>query len=288
MPTRRKVITSAAGLAAISVLGAGTVGYTLFIEPHWVELVHRIMRVKNLPEELDGKLLVQLSDLHVGEDVSDDYILSVFDRVRDLKPDFVAVTGDFISHHPRIVDQAATIFRHLPKGRLGTVGIPGNHDYGGYARDIELAATLQTIFEDAGLLYLRNQSVDIEGLRFVGLDDYWGPFFGPSAIMATIEPKSPTIILSHNPDTADLPIWQEFDGWILSGHTHGGQCKPPFLQPPLLPVKNTAYVAGGYDLTDNRTMYINRGIGHLIQARFNVRPEITVFSLQRDGDPRDA
>jgi predicted MPP superfamily phosphohydrolase len=288
MPTRRKLITTAAGLAAISALGAGTIGYTLFIEPHWVELVHRIMRVKNLPAELEGKTLIQLSDLHVGEDVNDDYILSIFSRVRALEPDFVAVTGDFISHHPGIVDQAARIFQHLPRGHIGTVGIPGNHDYGGYARDIELAATLQSIFEDAGLLYLRNQSVDIEGLRFVGLDDYWGPFFGPSAIMATVEPNSPTIVLSHNPDTADLPIWENFDGWILSGHTHGGQCKPPFLRPPLLPVKNTTYVAGGYNLSGDRSMYINRGIGHLIQARFNVRPEITVFSLQRDSDPPDA
>jgi len=281
MPTRRQLLATAAGLTAVSALGAGTVGYTLFIEPHWVELVHQPMPVKNLPPALDGKTLVQLSDIHVGYDVSDDYVLAVFDQIRALRPDFVAITGDFISHHDGIVDQAARIFQHLPRGRIGTVGIPGNHDYGGYERDVKLAATLQGIFEDAGLLYLRNQSVEIEGLRFIGLDDYWGPFFTPEAIMSTVDAGSPTIVLSHNPDTADLPVWGAFDGWILAGHTHGGQCKPPFLRPPLLPVRNRDYVAGAFDLSGGRNMYINRGLGHLIQARFNVRPEITLFTLQR-------
>ena len=277
MPTRRQLL---AGLTAVSALGVGTVGYTLFIEPHWVEITHRSMPVRNLPPALDGKTLVQISDIHVGHRVSDSYVLATFDQVRALRPDFVAITGDFISHHAGIVDQAARVFKNLPRGRIGTVGIPGNHDYGGRERDVALAAVLQNIFEEAGLLYLRNQSVEIEGLRFIGLDDYWGPFFTPEGIMSTVKAGSPTIVLSHNPDTADLPVWGAFDGWILSGHTHGGQCKPPFLPPPLLPVRNKAYVAGAFDLSGGRNMYINRGLGHLIQARFNVRPEITLFTLK--------
>jgi predicted MPP superfamily phosphohydrolase len=109
----------------------------------------------------------------------------------------------------------------------------------------------------------------------------------PVNIAAKLE-KHTTIVLSHNPDTADMPFWGAFDGWILAGHTHGGQCKPPFLRPPLLPVDNKSYIAGRYDLGGGRTMYINRGIGHLIQARFNARPEITVFSLTRASEPLEA
>jgi predicted MPP superfamily phosphohydrolase len=30
-----------------------------------------------------------------------------------------------------------------------------------------------------------------------------------------------------------------------------------------------------------RTLYISRGVGHLLKARFNVRPEITMFTLRR-------
>jgi predicted MPP superfamily phosphohydrolase len=88
-------------------------------------------------------------------------------------------------------------------------------------------------------------------------------------------------VLCHNPDGVDVSGWDDYDGWILAGHTHGGQCKAPFLPPPLLPVRNKRYVKGEVAVNLERTFYINRGLGHLIQARFNVRPEITVFSLAR-------
>jgi hypothetical protein len=70
-----------------------------------------------------------------------------------------------------------------------------------------------------------------------------------------------------------------FVGW--AGHTHGGQCKPPFLPPPMLPVKNKRYTAGKFELANDRTLYINRALGHLWQVRFNVRPEITFFELEK-------
>lgn len=56
---------------------------------------------------------------------------------------------------------------------------------------------------------------------------------------------------------------------------------PPFLTPPILPVRNRRYVSGEVPLADRRRLYINRGLGHLLQVRFNVRPEITVFTLAR-------
>jgi len=281
MLTRRHFLAAAGSVAAASAVGLATVGYTIYIEPHWVETVHRTLPVKSLPTNLEGKTFVQLSDIHVGPDVDDAYLLSVFDHVRSLKPDIVVVTGDFISHYRGIVDHAARVYRHLPKGKFGTVGIFGNHDYGSRSANKELAAALHMVFDQTGLTILQNQSIDIEGLRIIGLDDRWGPFFEPAPIMTTVNAGDPVIVLSHNPDTADIPFWGKFDGWILAGHTHGGQCKAPFLPPPLLPVHNRRYVAGAYQLSDNRSLYINRGVGHLIKARFNVRPEVTVFSLTR-------
>ena len=52
--------------------------------------------------------------------------------------------------------------------------------------------------------------------------------------------------------------------------------------PPVLPVKNTRYTCGDFDLSGRRRMYINRGVGHLWRVRFNVRPEITLHELQQD------
>ena len=84
----------------------------------------------------------------------------------------------------------------------------------------------------------------------------------------------------------DALSWGDYKGWVLAGHTHGGQCKPPFLPPPLLPVRNKRYTAGEIPLSDGRRLYINRGLGHLIRARFNVRPEITAFTLRAGSDAR--
>ena len=50
---------------------------------------------------------------------------------------------------------------------------------------------------------------------------------------------------------------------------------------PLLPVKNKTYTAGEFSLSNGRTLYINRALGHLWQVRFNVRPEITIFRLEK-------
>ena len=92
---------------------------------------------------------------------------------------------------------------------------------------------------------------------------------------------APTVVLSHNPDVQDLPMWNGVRGWVLAGHTHGGQVKPPFLPPPVLPVKNKRYTSGAFDVGPGRMMYINRGLGFLVQVRFDVRPELTLFTLTR-------
>jgi predicted MPP superfamily phosphohydrolase len=123
----------------------------------------------------------------------------------------------------------------------------------------------------------------LNGLQLVGIDDIWGPTYSPEAVLQTLDPAQPALALCHNPDAQDRAEWQKFTGWVLAGHTHGGQCKPPFLPPPLLPVMNKRYTAGHFDLRSGRHLYINRGLGHLTRVRFNVRPEITVFTLQSAG-----
>jgi len=138
------------------------------------------------------------------------------------------------------------------------------------------------IVGSAGVTTLSNQALTIAGLQFIGLDDFWSPRFYPGPILAQRGEDAATIVLCHNPDVADLPVWGEFQGWILACHTHGGQCKPPFLPPPELPVRNKRYTSGEIRLSGQRRMYISRGVGHLLQVRFNVRPEVTIFRLKNE------
>jgi predicted MPP superfamily phosphohydrolase len=192
----------------------------------------------------------------------------------------VAYTGDFTSYHPGVFAHAERIYARLPQGRLATVGILGNHDYGLGWSSRETAERLASIFRAAGIELLRNQLTDVAGLQIAGMDDVWAHQFHPRHALEALDPARAALALSHNPDTADLPGWDGFHGWILAGHTHGGQCKTPFLPPPILPVRNRRYSCGEFALAGERRMYINRGVGHLLQVRFNVRPEVTVFRLQ--------
>jgi len=135
------------------------------------------------------------------------------------------------------------------------------------------------LLKAAGITPLRNEKVEVAGLNIIGFDDLWGTNFDPASAMQHYEADAANLVLCHNPDVCDLDVWQGYQGWILAGHTHGGQCKPPFLAPPLLPVKNKKYTAGAFDLGDGRQLYINRALGSSWPVRFNVRPEITIFGL---------
>jgi hypothetical protein len=280
-----KTLTRRQALRLLAATGSGTLAlglYTWRIEPHWLEFTFPELPISGLPRELVGCSIAQISDQHVGERVDDAYIIKSFRHVQELAPDFVVFTGDWITYsHTREFEQLRRVLAHLPHGRLGTVGILGNHDYGSHWRMVDVAEKVSSIAGAAGVTMLRNQAVSAAGLQFIGLDDLWGPRFDPAEVLAQRGKHASTIVLCHNPDVADLPVWDQFQGWILAGHTHGGQCKPPFLPPPLLPVKNRRYVAGEIELSGNRRMYISRGVGHLFRVRFNVRPEIPVFRLQR-------
>jgi predicted MPP superfamily phosphohydrolase len=275
--TRRQFLkTTAAG--AIGLAGGGF--YTWRIEPHWVEIVRRDLPVRLLPEGLAGKSLVQISDLHVGPQVDDDYLVETLEKVRSLHPDILVVTGDFITYRsPGVLVQAQRVLRHLPRGRLATLGVTGNHDYGPGWSHLEISDRVAGIAGESGLDLLRNEIREVAGLQVAGLDDFWGPRFRPARVLSDLDSSRASLVLCHNPDAADVPVWRNFRGWILAGHTHGGQCRPPFLPPLMLPVINRRYTAGEFRLEGGRMMYINRGIGHLLPVRFNVRPEITFFRL---------
>ena len=297
---RRFLIASGTAVASATAVGL----YTWQIEPHWVELVRRPMRVPRLPASLAGRTLLQLSDLHVGPKVDSGYLIESFQEAARLAPDIVAFTGDFVSYFsPAQLTELARVMTHAPRGRRGTVASLGNHDFGRAWRQLEVAERITQVLQDAGVTVLRNEMTTIEGIQIAGLGDYWSPDFGEvrpvrglieepphemgapairtaQRFLDQLDRSMPTIVLCHNPDAVDEPIWRDLQGWVLAGHTHGGQCKPPFLPPPILPVRNERYTAGELEIGEGRTLYINRGLGHLIQVRFNVRPEMTLFTLE--------
>ncbi len=278
---RRKFLKySLFGIAGASVAGGI---YIWQIEPFRLEFVNVKMPIKNLPDELVGKTLMQISDIHIGKRFDYNYILESFRKAKQFNPDFVVYTGDYLTLHKGKVlyNELDEVFNESVRGKFGTIAILGNHDYGEDWADQKVADEVSELITRKGITLLKNQRTEIEGLNFTGLDDYWGLNFKPVEILEGIEKSKANIVLCHNPDVCDLDVWNGYNSWILSGHTHGGQCRPPFLDPPVLPVKNKNYSSGKIDISDGRTLYINRALGHMIQVRFNVRPEITLFTLEK-------
>lgn len=278
---RRKFIKNTlwgfTGLSALSGL------YAWQIEPFWLEFVKLPMSIKNLPDNLQGRTVMQISDIHIGKRFDHRFIINSFKKAQLLNPDFVVYTGDYISTHKDEVQykELEEVLGNAVKGKLGTVGILGNHDYGKNWSQQTVANNISSMLSSNGIEVLRNEKLELSGLNFIGLDDYWGLNFNPQKVMQQIDNTKANIVLCHNPDVCDLDIWGSYNSWILAGHTHGGQVKPPFLPAPLLPVKNKKYCSGKYVLSNEKTLYINRALGHLWQVRFNVRPEITLFQLQK-------
>lgn len=276
---RRKFIKRSLILGGAGVL---TGLYAWQIEPFWLEFVQRKMPIAHLPQHMEGLKIMQISDMHVGNRFDRQYIIDSFIEAQAFEPDIVVYTGDFVHFESaQQFEQLEEVFEFAVKGKLGTVGILGNHDYGAAWKMDVVAERIVEILEEKGLTILRNEQVDVGGLSIIGIDDYWATNFKPELAFEAYDAKRANLVLCHNPDVADLDVWNGYQGWILCGHTHGGQVKPPFLPPPMLPVKNKRYSAGEIDLEDGRKLYINRALGCLKQIRFNVRPEITIFEMEK-------
>jgi predicted MPP superfamily phosphohydrolase len=270
-------------LLQLSAVGALPFLYSWQIEPFWVEFVERKLPIKNLPEHLEGKILMQISDLHVGNRFDWNFLIESFQKAKHFNPDFVVYTGDYVNHgtsedHKNL----RKVMENAVYGGLGTFGILGNHDYGDQWKDLGSSETICKILQDSGVTMLRNQQKECNGLNIIGLDDLWSPNFDPMKVMKDYDASKANLVLCHNPDVCDKDVWNGYQGWVLSGHTHGGQCRIPGVITPILPVENRKYISGEIDLEDGRMLYINRAIGHSFQVRFMVRPEITVFTLTLD------
>lgn len=277
---RRKFIKKTfAGLTGIGLLSGL---YAWQVEPFWLEFVKLKMPIKNLPDDLVGKILMQISDIHIGKRFDYHFIIDSFKEAEEFNPDFVVYTGDYVSTYKDEVlyDKLEEVLNSAVKGKIGTIGILGNHDYGKSWSQNSIADKISAMLMRNGVQLLRNEHAEMNGLNFIGFDDCLGLNFNPEKAMNGFNKSRANIVLCHNPTICNLGVWRDYNSWILSGHTHGGQVKPPFLPPPILPVENKKYSAGKFELSNDRTLYINRALGHSLQIRFNVRPEITIFELQ--------
>jgi predicted MPP superfamily phosphohydrolase len=242
---------------------------------HAFGLEEVIIKLKDWPRALDGYVIVQVSDIHVGAFVGERELDEGFELVKRARPDLLVATGDLVDFEAEAVGPlAARLMR--AQARDGAYAILGNHDH--YAG----AANVLQRLEAAGVHALCNQSEllragDGGGFALVGVDDLQGRtgrnegFAGPDLARAVrpLNPERPRILLAHQPR-----FFAESAGRValqLSGHTHGGQINLGFRPADLI----MKYVAGRYE-RDGSTLYVNRGFGVAgPPSRVGAPPEIT-------------
>lgn len=145
--------------------------------------------------------------------------------------------------------------------------------------------TLRKLFEQSGFTVLHNKTVQIGKhnhlINLTGLGDLMAGQCLASRAFANYNVNFPGIVLSHNPDSYSL--LENYPGNLfLFGHTHGGQVNLPYIWKRITPLKNKALKSGLFQMKD-RFLYVNRGLGATFPFRWCAPPEITVFTLVREG-----
>jgi predicted MPP superfamily phosphohydrolase len=272
-------------LGALFCGGAAVAADMALIEPEALRTSEWQVPLSGAPGRAPLRLL-HLSDFHASNCVSLDFIEQAVERGLATSPDLICLTGDFISWRWEEWTRYAEILGKL-SARAPAFAVLGNHDGGRWAassrhRGYPDASLVRELLAAANITLLHNSAVSLQAgewpLHMAGLGDLYNrEMDAEAAFSAPAPPGATTILLSHNPDTKDLLKDQPWQ-LMLCGHTHGGQCRLPFIGTPFAPVKDHRYVEGLHSW-EQRWIHITRGVGNLHGLRFNCRPEVSVLTL---------
>jgi uncharacterized protein len=250
--------------------------YVHRVEPSWIEVRSVSMPLPHLAPAFSGYRVVQLSDIHADRWMTTDRIAKIVGQVNQLKPDLVVLTGDFVTHSAEEFSPNLAALSQLHSVDQ-TLAVMGNHDAW------TNSTIVQSALEAAGVQVLNNQVAALQRksaqLFIAGVDDVWAKRDRLDQVLAALPSEGAAILLAHEPDFAEQSAATGRFDLELSGHSHGGQVKLPFVK-RIVPPLAYNYPIGQYKV-GNMIQYTNRGVGMSgLPLRFNCRPEITVFTLK--------
>jgi len=262
------------GLRSVGLYSAGVANSLL---PKIREIT---LQYPNLPVGFDGLRLLHLSDFHIdGVDGLAEVLAPILMKI---KPDLCVFTGDYRFEDRGPCDGVYPRMRKVIdaiSATRGIWGILGNHD------SAEIAHGL----ENLGVRMLVNENVEIrngaDSIWLAGVDD---PFdyrcADVEAALADIPKIGFKILLAHAPEVYETAAKCGVD-LCLSGHTHAGQIRLPFIGS----IKHNSHCPKefSYGLWQHGEMrgYTTSGIGcSSVPVRFHCPPEIVIFKLKRGSE----
>lgn len=268
-------------LGGVSLVAAGAFSYAHFLEAEWLE-ISRVTVPLSKGARAPLKLL-HISDLHASHVVSLGHISRALETALTFQPDVICITGDYVTTKFDEQEKYARILRRLSDA-APTFGVFGNHDggewaikHGGYT-DTEW---VRELLKESRITLLHNATQRFTArdwrVNIVGVGDAWSGPFDPTLAFNDADGNSPSIALSHNPDTKEHLFPHQWD-LLLCGHTHGGQLRVPLVGTPFAPVRDKRFVQGLHRWND-RWLHITKGIGNVFGMRINCRPEVSFLTL---------
>ena len=264
-------------LAGIAGLGA----YAFLIEPRWIEVTRPRIRIPELHPALAGLRIALLTDLHAGGGTPLSMVRRAVRLAMAESPDLVAITGDFAADDaPGFADvlQALSGLR----ARFGVYAVPGNHDY-----TVGIEQWHRAVRSHPQITDLTNatRTLDVDGARLcvAGVDDFYEGAPRPEVLPLPGE-RDFTLLLAHGPDQAEH-LCREDDAvdLVLSGHTHGGQVRVPFVGALINSAKHDELYEAGLQRRPWTQVYTSRGLGTIhLPVRFMCRPELAILELVPD------
>jgi len=213
----------APSLRGWALIAGGALSVTAIFQGVRPPVVHEYeVALDGLPKEMDGTVLVALSDLHLGSQLGERWLSDRISQVEAQRPDLVVFLGDIFEGHGPPRDELLLIMRRL-SAPLGVWAVPGNHESHG-GQDASL-------LDETGFEVLRNRWAQVRpGLVVAGVEDLTaqkragrGGDFVSQAL--SDRPPGATLLLSHTPWQAERAA-KAGVGLMLCGHTHGGQIWP--------------------------------------------------------------
>jgi predicted MPP superfamily phosphohydrolase len=261
--------TAAACAAPAAVLGAGVI----FRKD--VHINEMDLGFPNLPKDLEGLRLLQLSDIHLGTFFTVDDLRRVVDASNNLRPDLAFITGDLITTRADPLDRCLIELRRL-RAASGIWGCLGNHEFYSkleqYTKEKAHELDIEFLRQEARILKFGNSQLNLAGV------DY-RPWENLKNTEALVSQEGFNLLLAHTPEVFPEAAAKGFD-LMLSGHTHGGQINLNLFGKNLnIADLHTPYTKGLYKLPTS-TVYVNSGLGTIgLPVRLGAPPEITLIRL---------
>ncbi|MEP7353350.1 MAG: metallophosphoesterase [Acidobacteriota bacterium] len=274
-PNRRRLLKTAASAIAIAPVAAA--GYGVFVERFAFRIREMDIHLPQLPDDLNGLSLVQLTDIHLSPFLSVKQLARVIDMANETKARLALVTGDLITQSGDPLDACLDQLARL-RSEAGTFGCMGNHER--YVRGEKYVAQRGA---DLGMQFLRSQKQVLRfgsaTLNLAGVD--YQPMHRAylKDAEALVDPTAFNLLLSHNPDVFPVAAKKGFD-LTLAGHTHGGQVRIEILEPTLNIARFFTPFVDGLYRDRNSAIFVSRGIGTIgMPARLGAPPEVALLRL---------